>query len=296
MQKSKLQFKIQKFHFLAIVFGFAFSVFGFNAASAARLYFEPQELVAGAGKGSFFVNINIDAEKSINTLSIAVKIPQNFRVIDASEANSIVNFWIDRPSFDEASRILSFSGIIPGGFYGEKARLLAIELRPEKEGMGTLSFDKEKTVVYLHSSDGIKDELELREIKIPVVKGKENFPVIIKDADPPEDFRPEISRDPNIFGNKWFLVFATQDKGSGIYYYKVKEGRRDFEIAESPYLLKDQKLKSYIYVRAVDKAGNERIAAVEPRYPMKWYEQSLIWIIIIIGAIAYLIWIKFKNK
>jgi len=66
---------------------------------------------------------------------------------------------------------------------------------------------------------------------------------------------------------------------------------------ESPYLLKDQKLKSFIYVKAVDKAGNERIATLAPRYPLKWYEKWENWIIIIIVTfILYLLWKVIKSK
>jgi len=94
-------------------------------------------------------------------------------------------------------------------------------------------------------------------------------------------------------------VFATQDKGSGIDYYEIKESRQKFlkifkkwVIAESPYVLKDRKLRSYVYIKAVDKAGNERIAVVEPRYPIKWYENYWIWIIIILAIIFSFIVIK----
>ncbi|MDP2864261.1 MAG: hypothetical protein Q8N73_01210, partial [bacterium] len=41
--------------------------------------------------------------------------------------------------------------------------------------------------------------------------------------------------------------------------------------------------------KAVDKAENERIAMVEPRYPMKWYENPLVWGIIILGGLLAII-------
>lgn len=66
--------------------------------------------------------------------------------------------------------------------------------------------------------------------------------------------------DPAIFDGKYFLVFATQDKGSGISHYEVCEGgKRKCAIAESPYLLQNQKLNQKIFVKAVDKNGNEYI-------------------------------------
>ena len=115
----------------------------------------------------------------------------------------------------------------------------------------------------------------------------------IKDPDPPEIFEPVLARNPNVFDNKWFLVFVSQDKGSGIAYYAIRETRREINIqretdakwveAESPYLLEDQELRSFAYVKAVDKAGNERVAMVKPRFPLKWYQNDFVWFIIIVG-------------
>jgi len=103
------------------------------------------------------------------------------------------------------------------------------------------------------------------------------------DSTPPEDFKPEIGRDPAIFEGKYFLSFATIDATSGVDYFEVKEGKRDFKRAESPYLLEDQSLESKILVKAVDKAGNERIAEIIP--PAKPFPYRIIPVIVICLAI-----------
>ena len=130
---------------------------------------------------------------------------------------------------------------------------------------------------------------------------KITFRVMI-DATPPEEFKPEIGQDPSIFEGKYFLSFATTDKTSGIDYYEVKEapkeilrlptgqGKRDWKRAESPYLLEDQYLKSKISVKAVDKAGNERISEIIP--PAKPFP---FWIIpVIIVGLVIIGWITKK--
>jgi len=99
------------------------------------------------------------------------------------------------------------------------------------------------------------------------------------DTTPPEEFPLEISQEPSIFEGKYFLSFATTDKTSGIDHYEVREGKGDWKIAEIPYLLKDQSLKSKISAKAVDKAGNERIAEYLP--PRKPFPYWIIFIIII---------------
>jgi len=289
-----METKIKKFLIILLITSYWLLIT--NTAQAARLYFEPQELTIGTS-GEFSVAVNIDAKDRVNAFSAAVSISGPLIPFDINEANSVINFWIDKPNWDQTTRILTFSGITPGGFEGEKGRLLVIKFKAEKEGLAVLSFDKKKTKVYLHTANGTEDSLVLEKIQLPVVKGKENIPVEIPDNDPPEWFSPEISQDPNMFDGKYFLVFATQDKGSGIDHYEVCEGSKTrCATAESPYLLQNQKLNQKIFVKAIDKSGNERMATIEPRYPLKWYEFWWIWGIIILVIIALVYYVVEKNK
>ena len=72
---------------------------------------------------------------------------------------------------------------------------------------------------------------------------------------------------------------------------------RKWVSVESPYVLQDQELRSYVFMKAIDKAGNKRIVSLPPKYPLKWYEMYENWIIIIIIAVfaIYLIF-KFQLK
>ena len=55
----------------------------------------------------------------------------------------------------------------------------------------------------------------------------------------------------------------------------AKEAKRKCAPAESPYLLKNQKLNKNIFIKAVDKNGNERVAVLLPQKPLPWYEKLL---------------------
>jgi hypothetical protein len=104
-----------------------------------------------------------------------------------------------------------------------------------------------------------------------------------KDKIPPEDFKPEIVK----INNKYYLAFSTKDKNSGIDHYDVLEKPQAKSLLKSiiakwvktnsPYLLKNQSLSSNIEVRAVDKAGNERIVKLQDTYSLPWYKNYLIW-------------------
>jgi len=93
------------------------------------------------------------------------------------------------------------------------------------------------------------------------------------DATPAEPFEPKIGKDPSMFEGKYFLSFLAIDKSSGIDHYEVREEKIDlfgtakvsgWEVNKSPYLIKDQTLGSLVKVKAVDRAGNERIAEILP--------------------------------
>lgn len=122
--------------------------------------------------------------------------------------------------------------------------------------------------------------------------GKISFRAMI-DVTFPEEFKPEIGKDPSMFEGKYFLSFATTDATSGVAYFEVKEGKKEFKKVKSPYVLEDQSLGSKILVKAVDKAGNEKIFEIEP--PKKPFPS---WIIILIFIGAGVVWwiIKSRNR
>ena len=86
-----------------------------------------------------------------------------------------------------------------------------------------------------------------------------------------------------------------------MYGYKVAESpyktdnydSLSWQDAESPYLLGDQSLTDYIYVKATDKAGNERVEMV---LPQSAGSPSLAFWIIIILLICLITWILFHQR
>ena len=91
----------------------------------------------------------------------------------------------------------------------------------------------------------------------------------------------------------YFLSFATADKTSGIDYYEIKEGKRDFKKATSPYLLEEQKLGRKILVKAYDKAGNWQEAEIKPPYKITW--QNVLAIILVLIGMGVIWWIIKKK-
>jgi hypothetical protein len=241
--------------------------------------------------------------EAINAIEGKVVWPKDYFALESvSDANSIINFWLAKPSAD-AGGDLAFAGVIPGGYTESGGLLLSAVLQAKKNGEAVLSFKELKALI--GDGQGTPAKVTTMPLKLSIASGT---PLLLDFPNPdnerPEDFKPEISNSADLFDNQYFMVFATQDKGSGLDHYEVVESRRELAIrtidpvlwvrAESPYLLKDQKLGSYIYIKAVDKAGNERlvsVAPIKPRFSL-WPQlpqilfYGIIIAIIILGGIA----------
>ncbi|MFH1423699.1 MAG: hypothetical protein ABIG29_01985, partial [Candidatus Nealsonbacteria bacterium] len=119
---------------------------------------------------------------------------------------------------------------------------------------------------------------------------------IAKDTVPPEIFKIEINQDPLIFEEKYFIIFSTTDKQTGIDYYEIKEREGDWVKTTSPYMLEDQGLRSIIRVRAVDKAGNYIVVEQLPRNKPLPYKYFAIILVLIICVPVWFIIKKIRHK
>ena len=304
MKSEKFQFKIKNFYLLVVALSFALLAFSFYEVKAAQLNLVSPTQEIGIDQ-QFQVDLILNTEgEEINAVEGKILFPKDLLELkEIRDGNSIINFWIERPSLNSKSYI-PYSGIIPGGYIGERGLVFSIIFQSKNEGEGMTEIHDAKTL--LNDGKGTPTELSISNFQFLISKLAPTTQFLpIKDTEPPESFKPMISQDPKMFDGKYFLVFATQDKESGIAGYAIHESTRKKEItrintkewkeAESPYVLKDQKLRSFIYVKAIDKAGNERIAVVEPNYPIRWYEIWWVCVIIIIGiiigiVIGYTLW------
>lgn len=277
---------------------------------AAILYLEPSKEQYQLGD-IFIAEVKIDTEEDcINAIEANLNYDKDIlKAVDFNYGQSIITLWVKPPEISQKSGKISFSGGVPGGYCGkilgdlDPTQILGkIYFQASNKGEAKINFS-DSSQVLLNDGLGTPAKLTAKGAIFNILPGKseisknERREEIEKDNIPPESFKIEIHQEPSVFDGKYFIVFFTADKQTGVDYYEIKEGRRKWKTAQSPYLLKNQKLTSEIKVKATDKAGNEQVAIIEPHYPLRWYEQSLIWVIMVItGIIGYLIWRKFKNK
>lgn len=223
---------------------------------------ENQEMKMGDEfKVDFFLNTE---NKDINALEGEIIFPNYLLELkEIRDGNSIINFWIERPKINEEGKVV-FSGIIPGGYSGKKGLIFSAIFLAKNKGENIIKINNFK--VLLNDGKGTEIDSTVSDFNFSIFQqATTTTPIIIskiKDLDSPEPFNSVIFKDSSIFNNKYFLIFATQDKGVGIRHYEVSECGSPFILAKSPYVLKNQKLDCDIKIKAIDKEGNSRIETI----------------------------------
>jgi len=274
---------------LSSIFLLSLALFVAVPVFAAEIRLDAHRSEINSGE-QFLMDIVIHSEESVNAIEGRLTFPQDLlSVKEIRDGNSVINFWVEKPRI-EASGVILFSGITPGGFSGANNNIFSVVFEAKNTGVASVALQNIKAL----KNDGLGTEtaLSTRDTAVSIKSGDSNTrKETLTDTELPEDFNPTVESDPNIFDGKYFLVFATQDKASGIDRYEVREGEWGwFRIAESPYLLKHRSLDRKIFVKAIDKVGNERVVIIPARVSRVWYKDYAIFVILIIAALAYLIW------
>ena len=227
--------------------------------------------------------------------------------------NSILSFWPEAPH-KTSGGVISFSGVTPGGYAAtSKGLLFSVVFKSLKEGSVDLSLSD--YMALKNDGEGSKVSLSSGTSSIVVTpvsssittsagtdasKNLSQEAIVAKDGEAPETFIPLVGDHQDIFDSKYFIVFSTTDKISGIDHYEIQESVWNYAApsswvkAESPYLLRDQKLHSYVFVKAFDRAGNTRMETLYPLYPQKFYQSIAFWVIIIL--VTFFVVFFFKKK
>lgn len=268
-------------------------VFGGAAITQAAVLEATSEVEEVAVGQSVVVAVWLNAQdQPVNTIAGELRFPADLLTVTGiSDGNSVVSFWVDRPTASGGK--VSFSGAIPGGYAGRSGRVFSVTLSARATGLVQLQFAQLQALL----NDGLGTAAKitgegLRLAVAPPSAFIQEPPQTATTTDrlPPEPFELQVGKAPETFGDVWFVVFATQDKESGIDRYEIQEGRggrvdeRVWKLATSPYVLRDQSLRSTIFVRAIDRAGNIRLAVAGPTGDAG-YTKFLFWGIIAVCGI-----------
>lgn len=272
------------------------------SSHASALYIDPptSELFSGDSV-TLAVRLNVDEAtgECINTIDGTITYPAHIVPVDYSIGDSIIRVWVEEPKINTEERTITFAGGIPNGYCGRiagdprltnnilnlvfRAPGMVVDIDTETDrSKATIGFTAD-TAVYLNDGLGTRispttysAEISLNsglgtEIKNPWSK------TVSSDNVPPEKFSITLQRDDKTFNGRYYIIFNTVDKQTGISEYQVMEeelsalgsfswgaANAPWITARSPYVLEDQSLNSVIRVKAIDKAGNQYIATLIP--------------------------------
>ncbi len=174
--------------------------------------------------------------------------------------------------------------------------------KPEGElvWMGSMSYEGlEDGIYYFHLKQKLPDENWSPKTTVRTML----------DTTSPEEFTIQIVD----IEEKKYLVFSTTDATSGIDHYELLEisldwnkdirpgQKTEWKTVQSPYLLKGQSLNSIIRIKAIDKAGNERLSEIvlfsKPKpSPNQIVFLAIAGIAIIALIIALIVWKLFLKR
>lgn len=269
---------------------------------AATLSLDPNGGEHGPGE-TFVLNLRVDLANEtecINAADIFIDYPKDLvKAVAISKGESIMTLWSEEPKVDLENGKIHLSGGIPGGYCGRvlgdpgKTDVIAKlvfsvpafqvgGVSPVTETPTTISIG-EGTTLLLNDGQGTPASLVKKDATFTRLLESKNLrnewtEAIQDDTLPPDEFNAEIQQSGIAYNGKYFLVFSTVDKQSGMSHFEVLEEDADrpgkqrggrqatvFVRTTSPYVLKDQTLNSKITVRAYDNAGNRRDVVVLPK-------------------------------
>jgi hypothetical protein len=301
-------------------------------AHAVQVYVEAED--AYNRLDTFYLPVRLDTQGvCVNSAHVALAYdPTALSVKDVSVGRSIFTLWTQQPTIHkdtdgrEVGRV-TFEGGIPGGYCGRVEgdpglTNIMLDLIVTGVPKALAAGDRERgfvlvepgTRVYLHDGTGAETLPTFLGAEFTLLQSTSTpqdvwLQDVLADDIAPEFFEITLVEGPSVGHNKHYIVFSTVDKQSGVDHYEVLETDPDrfgllvwvpksatWVRAESPYVLRDQYLRSKILVKAVDKKGNERVAEyvppmsplVEFTHPVVLMQLLIILIVLVAGTVAVL--------
>ena len=266
--------------------------------SAATMSFQALPTIIGAGD-TVRVTVILDSTIATNAFSGTLLYSETtLEPIAISDGNSLINMWITRPMVTSAGMPITFAGITPGGFSGSDGTLFSVLFRVKAAGTATVSL---KDIEVLRN-DGVGGNEPTTTKSLTLSIEPKPFGGYTEPTDqiPPEPFTVYKGSDPQLFNGRSYLAFSAVDKGSGVDRYTVAESRipsflfllfpPSWKEAISPYEIVDQRLTSTVYIKAVDRAGNERLSVFPPQRFLTVYEMFAFLVILMLLVFLWRRW------
>lgn len=226
--------KFKKTKVLSATIVFVALFFAWSAGSqAAELRLVPPSgpLEVGA---NFSVTVQlVSSGQTTNAVSGVIKFPTDrLQVTSISQSGSMVNLWVQEPTFSNMSGQVSFEGaILNPGFTGAVGRLLTVNFQAKTEGTANLAFSSGSILANDGQGTEILKKLGSAVITVVVKKPvpalpatETTAPQAVVEQDQPSLAPPvlevnEIKLPP---GDKARFIFSAKAGDSALDYYEVR--------------------------------------------------------------------------
>src|SRR4051812_2116552 len=125
-----------------ILLGGAFLVFiPVFGAQAATLSISPGVGTFQVGQ-TVTVNVTVSSPTALNAVSGALSFPtERMSVVSVTHANSMVNIWVQEPSYSNSDGSVNFEGVVLNpGYVGSDGNVISIVFRFKTAGPATVKF------------------------------------------------------------------------------------------------------------------------------------------------------------
>jgi len=284
----------KKIIFILIIVS-VFSIFINNKVEASTLYLKPSNISPGINE-QFYVDVMLTTDgKIINGLESTINFDsKNLTFIRAEEAKSLINLWVEKPKLKGDS--ITFSGIMPNGFEGVidpfnlntklPGLMIRLVFEAKKEGNTKIS-----AISYATLNDGLGTVDNILPVETLFAISNIVTPYVYQTKE--NDVRPEITAyitaDPNLYDNKYVLIFEAKDKQTGIKSILVKEGRGGWREATSPYLLEDQTRSSIISIQATNYSDLSTVVSLDGIHSKTFSLRNILIILIALLVVLFII-------
>jgi len=242
------------------------------SVSAASLYLDPDMGTYGPGD-TFIVNVRLNTDGDcVNAANVVLNYPAgSMRAVDFGKGGSILTLWVIEPKIDTKAGTVTFAGGIPGGYCGRiqgdpsltnTIGKVVFTVTNASAGSASIRISN-ASALYLNDGLGTKVTPEVTNATFklspePTLSENPWLSEVGDDKVPPDPFDVIIESTRSVFGGKYYAVFSTVDKQSGLDHYEMVINGT-WQRVTSPHVINDQTLQSGIEVRAIDKAGNIRL-------------------------------------
>ncbi|MCX6796841.1 MAG: cohesin domain-containing protein [Candidatus Falkowbacteria bacterium] len=134
---------IHRLFFKIAIYSVAIIIFCLpNVAKAATFYLSPSSGSYKVGQ-TFSLNILVSSpEQALNAVSGTLSFSKNnLEALSLAKSGSIINFWVQDPTFSNDSGIINFEGaIFNPGYTGRAGKIVTITFKVKDGGSGTIDF------------------------------------------------------------------------------------------------------------------------------------------------------------